>query len=77
MKQVLLFLGMVIILTLTTSQTPQNKQERKITVSLTLSDWNTVLQGLNEMPFKVSSPIINSITMQAQAQLSDTTKTKK
>jgi len=44
-------------------------QDRKITITLPEQEWNVVLQGLSELPFKTSQATINSIIQQASNQL--------
>jgi len=63
-----LILGSVVIgHTILTSNKPP--QERRFNLSLTEQEINTVLQGLSELPMKVSQPVYSTIMQQAQAQL--------
>jgi hypothetical protein len=38
-----------------------------ISMSLSEQDWNTVMQALGELPFRMSAPVIQRIQQQAQA----------
>lgn len=40
-----------------------------LSVAMRVSEINTVLAGLQELPFKVADPLLKSIIAQAQAQL--------
>lgn len=70
-KQFLLQFGIIVIAVAATyslmSFNP--KQDRKITITLPEQEWNIVLQGLSELPFKTSQATINSIIQQASNQL--------
>ena len=48
------------------SKLVENAQPPMITFSLTINDANIVLAGLQELPHKVSNPVINAIVMQVQ-----------
>lgn len=71
MKKIIAFIltWMVLCITTAKSQTTNPQPEKRISVSLTISEWNVIFSALNEVPFKLSSPIINSIQTQAQQQL--------
>ena len=55
-------------------QAPQ--QDKKVNITLTVQDLEVVLNALQQLPYKESAGIIQSIYGQAQKQLSDTTKKK-
>jgi len=40
-----------------------------LSIAMRVSEINTVLAGLQELPFKVADPLLKSIIAQAQAQL--------
>lgn len=42
--------------------------ENKISVELTVNEWNVVLAALTELPYKTSADIINTIHGQATPQ---------
>ena len=71
-KPFLLFLIATLILSFST-----NKQEKKVSVTLTVTEWNTVIESLSKQPYEKANPIINQIFSQAQSQINDTTKIKK
>jgi len=78
-KRLLLFSGIIILASLTTPALmafDAKKQDRKITITLSEQDWNVVLQGLSELPLKISQPVYGAIMQQAQAQLAPPQKAK-
>lgn len=44
-------------------------QPSELTIKLSLSQWNVVMQALGEVPFKTAQPIIANIQEQAKTQL--------
>lgn len=62
-----LMFGIVAVVAAFTSSLP--KQERKITITLSEQEWNTVLQGLGKLPLENSQQVYMSIMQQAQSQL--------
>jgi hypothetical protein len=46
----------------------------KITVTLSLTEWNTVLNALGQRPFVEVAAILNSIQDQAKAQIDNSDK---
>lgn len=46
-----------------------NMDQRLIQISLTIENLNIIMAALGEIPYRVSSPVISSIQMQAQPQL--------
>jgi len=44
-------------------------EEQKLTVELTISQWNTVLASLGEIPLKNGVDTFNAIRAQADAQV--------
>ena len=48
------------------------EQNPMINISISVNAVNTVLAGLQELPFKVADPIMKDIINQAQAQLGQT-----
>jgi hypothetical protein len=73
MKKLIAILAMTALI----SFTPNPNEEKPITVTLTLPQWEIVLQGLGELPMKTAAPISQSIIQQAQKQLTDTLPKKK
>lgn len=65
MKRTFLVIGLIVVLTSFNG----TQQERRFNLSLTEQEINTVLQGLSELPMKVSQPVYSTIMQQAQAQL--------
>ena len=49
-------------------QTPQT-DNRKINLTFTVNDINTILASLQELPHRVSDPIIRSLIDQVQPQI--------
>jgi hypothetical protein len=49
------------------------KMEDKVEVSLTVGEWNRVIDMLGDHPFKQSAAIIGQITQQVQAIISAST----
>jgi hypothetical protein len=43
--------------------------QTSVSVTMTVTQWNTVLAALGELPFKLSNDIIGVIKVQAEAQL--------
>lgn len=53
-----------------TKQTNQiQQQEPEVTVSLTITELNTIIAGLDELPHKFSRALIDNISTQARGQL--------
>ena len=73
MKKIAAILAMALLISFTSNP----NEEKTITVTLTLPQWEVVLQGLNELPMKTAAPISQSIIQQAQRQLTDTLPKKK
>lgn len=44
--------------------------EKEITITLKVPQWNVVMQGLGNMPFAQVNELVNEIKVQADAQLS-------
>lgn len=55
------------------------QQERTFTFTVTETEANSILQGLNELPAKIANPLIQKLVSQAasQVQLSDSLTKKK
>lgn len=51
------------------AQVPAPPAEQVITIAMPASEWNTVLQGLGELPLKVSFALVQNIQKQAQDQM--------
>ncbi len=68
----------VLLLSFTKSYSPQLllSEEKQITITMPESAWVTVLNALQQIPYKESAPIINFIQASAQKQLTDTTTKK-
>ena len=49
----------------------------KAKVELAVTDWETVLNALGELPYKTAAPIFAAITMQVRAQIGGNTATAK
>jgi hypothetical protein len=49
------------------TQTPE--PEKEVTLTLTVSETNTILGALDEIPHKLSRKVIDKVIEQAQAQL--------
>jgi hypothetical protein len=62
----LVILGSGLVFSVLTIASP--RQDRKITISLSEQEWNIVLQGLSELPMKVSGAVYSNILSQAQVQ---------
>lgn len=77
MKQTLIVVLFLLSLTgiSQTSQAP--KQDKKVTITLTVQEVDVVLNALQALPYKDAAGVINSIYSQASRQLADTTKPKK
>ena len=45
----------------------------KAKVELAVSDWETVLNALGELPYKTAAPVFASITAQVRAQMETNT----
>lgn len=73
MKFILTAIGIMIAL----SFQPPPQQPKTITITVTLSDADLIIKGLNELPYKESAGLIQNVISQAQKQLADTTKSKK
>lgn len=58
-----------------TSQAP--KQDKKVTLTLTVQEVDVVLNALQKLPYEQSASIIQSIYGQASKQLQDTATKKK
>jgi len=56
---------------------PQKQQERSIVWTVTETEANTIITGLNELPAKTANPLIQKLIFQAQKQLTDTIPKKK
>lgn len=52
-------------------QTPQT-DNRKINLTFTVTDINTILASLQELPHRISDPIIRSLIEQVQPQIQQT-----
>jgi hypothetical protein len=52
-----------------TQPTPQPEPEKEVTITLVVSEVNTILSALDEIPHKISRKVIDKIIQQAQAQL--------
>ena len=77
MKKIIITLLILISFT-GISQTGQvPKQEKKITLTLTVQEVDVVLNALQTLPYKDAAGVINSIYSQASRQLADTSKQKK
>lgn len=48
-------------------------EKENISISLTVSEWNVVLNSLSNMPFGQVASIISSISNQAQLQMTSKT----
>lgn len=46
-----------------------NPEDPTLNISLTVTAVNTILAGLQELPFKVADPIMKDVIQQAQSQL--------
>lgn len=46
----------------------------KAKVELSVSDWETVLNALGELPYKTAAPVFAAITMQVRAQIESDNK---
>lgn len=46
--------------------------EKEITITLKVPQWNVVMQGLGNMPFAQVNELVSEIKVQADAQLSAT-----
>lgn len=44
-------------------------EEKEITITLKVPQWNVVMQGLGNMPFAQVNELVNEIKVQADAQL--------
>lgn len=80
-KYLLLFLLTAFILSVsTTSQTqPQTQQEPTITLKLSVTEVNYILEANENLPAKIANPLSLKIRQQATAQLqvkADSTKKK-
>lgn len=56
---------------------PLKQQERNIVWTVTETEANTIITGLNELPAKTANPLIQKLIMQAQQQLAADTIKKK
>lgn len=43
--------------------------EKEVTITLKVPQWNVVMQGLGNMPFAQVNELVNEIKVQADAQL--------
>jgi hypothetical protein len=55
-----------------TEETTQ--EDPTLTLSLKVTEVNTILAGLQELPFKVADPLLKNIIIQAQTQLGQTSE---
>jgi hypothetical protein len=55
-----------------TEETTQ--EDPVLTLSLKVTEVNTILAGLQELPFKVADPLLKNIIVQAQTQLGQTSE---
>lgn len=46
-----------------------NNDDPTVTLELRVTEVNTILQGLQELPFKFADPLLKNVIAQAQAQL--------
>lgn len=73
MKKLLSVTAIVIL----TSFTPPTEPPKELSIRLSVEDINTILFSLSKQPYEQAAPLIQKITLQAQKQLSDTTKKQK
>ena len=52
-----------------TQPTQTSEPEKEVTLTLTVSETNTILGALDEIPHKLSRKVIDKVIEQAQAQL--------
>jgi hypothetical protein len=52
-----------------TQPTQAPEPEKEVTLTLTVSETNTILGALDEIPHKLSRKVIDKVIEQAQAQL--------
>ena len=69
MKKIIALLSIVIFSALQTAPT--------LKLDLTIPETETVLKALSQLPYSEAAPLINKIQLQAQKQLTDTSKNKK
>ena len=48
------------------------KEQKQMSLIFTLDQCNVILQGLSELPFKVSADVISSLRTQVEEQLKQT-----
>ena len=48
------------------------KEQKQMSLIFTLDQCNVILQGLSELPFKVSADVISSLRSQVEEQLKQT-----
>lgn len=76
MKQTLLVFALIISFG-AISQVQAPKQDKKVSIVLTVAEVDVVLNALQSLPYKDAAGVIQSIYGQAQAQLQpDTSKSK-
>lgn len=46
-----------------------NKDDPTVNLELRVTEVNTILQGLQELPYKFADPLLKNVIAQAQAQL--------
>jgi hypothetical protein len=66
----------VTVIFILTSFTP-TEPPKELSIKLSVEDINTILFSLSKQPYEQAAPLIQKITIQAQKQLSDTTKKQK
>lgn len=49
--------------------TEQTNDDPVLSIAMKVSEINTVLAGLQELPYKVADPLLKSVITQAQVQL--------
>lgn len=75
MKKTLLILGIITSFG-AISQVQAPKQDKKVTIILSVQDVDVVLNALQQLPYKDAAGVIQSIYGQAQRQLNDSAKKK-
>ncbi len=71
MKKIIIALSALLLMAFDAGQ-----KEKTVTITFTVSQANTVIKALVKLPYEESAPIIATIQMQAEKQLSDTAKRK-
>ena len=69
MKKAIALLSIVIFSAFQTAPT--------LKLDLTIPETETILKALSKLPYDEAAPLINKIQLQAQKQLTDTSKNKK